>query len=130
MKFKNLIPLALMSIVFLTGYTRNEAQVQVGITLPSSGQYNYWDIQFYDSNNNLAYEFFTDDNTFNSGILGNVQPGTYEIDFRNVHVPDWYLFDYSIYNTDAEPVLKEGHPGFQFFGAVIQEGTNIVIDKE
>jgi hypothetical protein len=131
MKFrKYLIPVALLfSVLFFSGFTKVQAQnpVQVGIVLPYSGNYNHWNIRFYDWTG-LVYEFDTDDNTFNTQVLGMIVPGTYKVEFSNNYNYGG-LFDYGIIGPTYAH-FRGSYDYYQWYGAVIEEGTYIQIDRE
>ena len=126
MKFRNyLIPVALLVCMFLSGFTRSVAQdVQVSIVLPWSGNYNNWGIDFYGTSGE-HYRFDTNDETARTGILGTIPAGVYEIDFDS---PYNASFEYGV----VGPNYYKYHLGtfyYNFYGAVIEEGTTIFIDQ-
>jgi hypothetical protein len=122
---KSLIPVALLVCMFLTGFTRSVAQdVQVQIGLPYSGNYNYWGIDFYSSTGE-HYRFDTNDDTFESGVLCTIPAGIYEIDFNSGYSGG---FDYGVTGPTYYKYHASGN-SYNFYGAVIEEGTTIYIDE-
>ncbi|MGI4863069.1 MAG: hypothetical protein ACRYFZ_04045 [Janthinobacterium lividum] len=65
--------------------TRPQSMVQVTIALPYRGEDNYWDITFIDTTTGAGYTFSTSDGTAQSGILGNIPEGTYDVSFSQTH---------------------------------------------
>ena len=126
MKFrKYLIPVALLfSILFFTAATDARA-TQVGILLPRTGTYNFWNIQFYDHSGNLVYDFYTDNSTYNSEVLGDVDPGTYRIEFYCAYSG---LFDLGVVGPNFYH-FELGENGHQYYGAVIEDSTYLQLDK-
>ena len=129
MKTNKILKTAGVLCLFLFIGSKSFAQtnVEVGINLPYSGNYNYWTITFSDNNGN-SYTFYTDNNSFNSHVLGTIPAGTYNIDFScsywgsegfdiGVCGPNYYHFN-SSHTSD-----------FTWYSAVIEDGTYIQIDE-
>lgn len=121
----NLIPVALLLCMFLTGFTRSVAQdVEVGIWLPYSGNYNNWSIEFF-GNDGSYYSFYTNDDMFENHILGTIPAGTYRIEFNSGYSGG---FDYGVTGPTYYHYHADGNY-YTWYGAVIEEGTSIMIDE-
>jgi hypothetical protein len=128
MKRVNLIPLALICTMLLTGFTRSVAQdVEIEINLPYSGNFNEWFITFYDRNSDAVYYFETDDGTFDSDILGTIPAGSYNVEFNCPYFP-WEGFDINIYgpNVDKTKIVNDA---VTIYDVPIEDGTVIRIDE-
>jgi hypothetical protein len=126
MKHKSLITIAFIFSMLLGGFTRSSAQdVQVGISLPYSGNFNYWTITFYEYSGPNSYVFETDDDTFDSQILGTLPPGKYNIELNSGYW--WEGFDFGVCGPTFYH-FKQGHPSFTWYSAEIEDGTYIQID--
>jgi len=124
---KLLIMTGLMCFFMLSGLTKTVAQdVQVGITLPYSGNFNNWTITFTNESTNEVFYFQTDDSNFQSGILGNMPAGTYTISFDCPYFP-WEGFDVGVCG-DNYYQFKARNSGFDWYHAVIDATTYIQID--
>src|SRR5688572_17128120 len=105
----NLIPLALLCGLLLTGFTpkktvtdpkRVVTDVELSIQLPWSGIYNDWIITFKSRDTGEWCELITDDSMWpDGGILGTIPAGNYDIEFNSgysrgfefgVDAPDFY----------------------------------------
>jgi hypothetical protein len=127
MKFrKSLIPVALLLCIFLTGFTRSNAQdVDVYINMPYSGNYNNWSIDFYNNLTQDHYHFETNDATFPTNYLGTVPAGTYRIEFNS----DYYGgFDYGVTGPNFYQYHSSGN-SYTFYNALIEPETTIQIDE-
>jgi hypothetical protein len=128
MKFRNyLIPVALLVCMFLSGFTRSVAQdVELHITLPYSGNYNFWSIDLISYSTGETYHFDTDDDTFESNLLGTVPAGTYRIEFQSTYTSEG--FDYGVTGPTYYHYHADGS-SYTWYGAVIEDGTWLAIDE-
>jgi hypothetical protein len=125
MKRRNLIPLVLLLGMLITGATRSVAQdVQVNIALPYSGNFNNWTITF--STWERSYVFETDDDTFQSGILGTLPAGTYDVTFDSNYFSS-EGFDFGIH-TPSFSDWRVMHWSFTWYSVYVEPQTLITID--
>jgi len=119
------IPLALLCTLLLTGFTKAVAQdVEVKIALPYSGNFNNWTITFHTWER--SYVFETDDDTFDSGILGTVPTGTYDVSFDSNYF-SWEGFDFGIH-TPGFSDWRVMHWSFTWYSVYVEPETLITID--
>lgn len=124
---KRIIVLFSLVCFFLSsGFTSVSAQnsVELGIILPSSGNYNNWIITFTGSNG--TYTFTTNDDNFESQVLGVIPEGTYDIEFNSGYFPSG--FDFGVCGPTYYH-FRVRNDSFTWYGAVIEEGTYIQIDE-
>lgn len=116
-----------MCFFMLTGLQKSVAQdVEVPIYLPYSGNYNFWDITFTKVGTTESYYFHTDNNTFNTKVLGTLPVGTYDIEFQSSHFPNGFDFGIWGYETYAFKIKSDG---FTWHGVNIDEYTSMAIDE-
>jgi hypothetical protein len=127
----NLIPLALLCGMLLTGFTRPVVpkkavnDVTVTVYLPYTGMYNEWVITFIDQNTNW-YEFHTTDETFETQILGTLPAGTYTVDIQSGYFPHPFDFWMSSPNYSSHRAVGDG---FTWYNVVVEEGSVLQIDE-
>lgn len=88
--------LVVLGLIVCAGFKTSFAQdTEIPIILPYSGNFNEWIITF--TNGADTYTFETDDDTFDSGILGTLPKGTYTINFNSPYFSS-ENFDILVYN--------------------------------
>jgi len=127
MKTKMMMFAGVLCLFMLTGLKKSVAQdVQVGIYLPYSGNYNEWDITLINDITGETYEFHTNSTTFNTQILGTVPAGHYNIDYQSIYFPTG--FDFGVTSTDYYH-YQIHRSAFRWFTAPIDETTFLIIDE-
>ncbi|MDQ0639356.1 hypothetical protein QF042_002921 [Pedobacter sp. W3I1] len=117
----------ILCFFLLTGLTRAVAQdVEVPIYLPYSGNYNDWYITFTKVGTTESYYFHTDDDTFESKVLGTLPAGNYDIEFQSSHFPNG--FDFGIWGNETYS-FKIRSDGFIWYGVTIDQYTSMAIDE-
>lgn len=115
-----------LCLFMLTSFQKSAAQdVDVPIYLPWSGNYNDWYITFTKVGTSDTYYFHTNNDTFNSKVLGALPTGTYDIEFQSPHFPAG--FDFGIWGLNTYD-FKIRSDGFTWYGVTIDEYTLITID--
>lgn len=130
-----LMVLGFIGCISLLGFTRCVAQdAEVDISLPYSGNYNYWTITFTSVNYpGTQYTFYTDDDNYdpNGGYepLGTVPTGTYNIEYTSAYEDNF--FDYGVITSPDYAEYEEGHGyDFIYYNAPIADGSILTIDYE
>lgn len=119
---------AVLCFLMLTGLKQSIAQdVEVGLNLPYSGNYNEWSIKFTNQATSEVFYFETDDDSFDSHILGTMPAGTYTIEFDSAYFP-WYGFDFGVCGNDYYH-FRTSNSSFTWYSAVIDASTVIQIDE-
>jgi|GEM_PF-1146016 len=131
MKTKKMLMMSgVLCFLMLTGLKRSIAQdVELPITLPYSGNYNEWTITF--TSETFPYQqyyFETDDDTYDSQILGTLPAGTYTIEFNSGHFNGSRGFDFGVTGQNYY-MYKIRSDSFTWSGAVIDSSTAIHIDE-
>jgi hypothetical protein len=128
MKRANLIPLALLCGMLLTGFSKAVAQdVELSIILPYSGNFNDWTITFYSRNSSDVFILQTDNSTASSGILGTIPAGQYNVEFNCPYFP-WEGFDCGVIGPNFYHFMAR-NDAFTMYNVPIEEGTGIQIDE-
>lgn len=128
MKRVNLIPLALLCGMLLTGFSKAVAQdVELTINLPYSGNFNEWTITFYDRNSSNVFILETDNSTFSSHILGTIPAGQYNVEFNCPYFP-WEGFDCGVIGPNFYHFMAR-NDAFTMYNVPIEEGTGLQIDE-
>jgi hypothetical protein len=123
---RNLMALLMVCSVSLMGAARSAAQdVQVGIQLPYGGNYNFWNIQFYDTNGFFQFDLNTNNSTYTSQVLGTVPAGRYRVEFWGNYDG---VFDFGFAGPSGYDWAM-GQSPYQFYNVTIEEGTTLYIDK-
>lgn len=123
---KFIVPLALLFFMTLSGSTirlSQQQEVEVGIVLPYSGSFNEWQITFI--GNGDPIEFETDDDTFDSEVLGSVPPGEYRIEFNSGYGNS--TFDIEAFGPEGSDLVW-GVPYATIYDFEIGEDSSIKID--
>jgi hypothetical protein len=122
----NLIPLALLCTMLLTGFTpkRVLTDVDLYISLPWTGNYNDWTITFYQKYGPESYTFYTNDDTWDDGYLGTIPEGVYNIEFNSGYSGS---FEFGVDGPNFYHYM--GGTGYTwYYSAPIEPGTVIHID--
>ncbi|QNL52252.1 hypothetical protein H8S90_12145 [Olivibacter sp. SDN3] len=119
--------LVVLSFVVLSSFRHSYVQdVEIDIILPHSGNFNEWIITFTDGTN--TYTFETDDDTFDSGILGTIPLGIYTVNFNSPYF-SYENFDILVY--DGGEIVSRGttySTDLTLYNVVIGDEPNIQID--
>lgn len=130
MKTKMMLFFGALCFFMLTGLKQSVAQdvpnVEVGIYLPSSGNYNEFYITFINQNTGERFEFHTDNNTAHTNVLGTIPAGLYNIDFQWDY---WTTgFDFGVTSTDFYH-YEAHHSAFTYYSAPVDALTILHIDE-
>lgn len=124
----NLIPLALLCGMLLTGFSKAVAQdVEIGIILPWSGNFTDFSITFYDRHSSDVYYLQSDETMFPTGVLGYIPPGNYNVEFNCPYFP-WEGFDCGVTGPNYYHFMAR-NDAFTMYNTIIEEGTVIQIDE-
>ncbi|MCL4637588.1 MULTISPECIES: hypothetical protein [Olivibacter] len=119
--------LVIFSFILLASFKSSYAQnVEVPIILPYTGNFNNWIITFTSGSD--TYTFETNDDTFDSGILGTLPKGTYTINFNSPYFSS-ENFDILVY--DGSDLTGHGITSFTdltLYNVVIGDEPLIQID--
>lgn len=132
---------ALSCFIALSGFSVNEkhskvvlhkqlildTSINLPIYLPYSGRYNEWTITFHDVYSSDTYILYSNNSTFNSGILGTVPYGTYNIEFDCPYFP--LGFDFGVYSDTNGITFGPKSDSFTKYNQVIDAGSYIQIDE-
>lgn len=119
--------LVILGFMVLGSFKTSYAQdVEIPIILPYTGNFNEWTITFTNGTN--TYTFETDDETFDSGILGTLPKGTYTINFNSPYFSS-ENFDILVY--DGSDLTGHGITSFTdltLYNVVIGDEPLVQID--
>ncbi|WP_207429420.1 hypothetical protein [Pedobacter sp. SYSU D00535] len=124
---KVLLTVAVACLFMIVGVQKTLAQnVQVGILLPYSGNYNNWTLTFTNESTYEVFYFETDDSNFTSQVLGSLPAGTYTIEFNSGYFPAG--FDFGVCGDNYYKFTAR-NDAFTWYHAVIDSSTYIQIDE-
>ncbi len=128
MKAKKILMTAgVLCFFMLVGLNQSKAgDVEVGINLPYSGNYNQWFLTFTNEATNEVFYFETGDANFDSHILGTLPEGTYTIYFDSGYFPQG--FDFGVCGQNYYS-FQSRNDAFTWYHAVIDATTSIQIDE-
>lgn len=127
---KAIMMTGVLCFFMLIGLKQSNAQnVQIGINLPYSGNYNEWNLTFTNESTYEVYYFTTGDANFSSQILGSLPAGTYTIEFADAggYFP-WEGFDFGVCGNNYYS-FKTRNDNFTWYHAIIDASTSIQIDE-
>jgi len=119
--------LVILGLILLGSFKSSYAQdVEVRVNLPYSGNFNEWIITFTGGSD--TYTFETNDETFESGVLGVLPKGTYTVNFDSPYF-SYENFDILVY--DGGKIVRQGISSSRdltLYSVVIGEDPHIQID--
>ncbi|MFC0318430.1 MULTISPECIES: hypothetical protein [Olivibacter] len=96
--------LVIFSFILLASFKSSYAQnVEIPIILPYTGNFNNWIITFTSGSD--TYTFETNDDTFDSGVIGMLPKGTYTVNFDCPYFGS-ENFDILVYNGGE--IVRQG----------------------
>ena len=120
--------LVVFVFILLVSFKSSYAQdTEVKIILPYTGKFNEWIIKFKDGTN--TYTFETNNETFESGVLGTLPEGTYTVTFSSPYF-SYENFDILVYTSDPN-VYSRGttqSTDLTLYRVVVDHDTFIQID--
>lgn len=120
--------LVILGLILLGSFKSSYAQdTEVRIILPYTGKFNEWNIKFKDGTN--TYTFETNNETFESGVLGTLPEGTYTVTFSSPYF-SYENFDILVYTSDPN-VYSRGitqSTDLTLYRVVVDHDTFVQID--